>query len=67
MVPEDGHVAIVRDEQIENIQKVHEKYLRTAKLLARKTLEGRGWTADVLRCVRDLKEISFYSAGGIFV
>jgi len=59
MVPEDGHVEIVRNERIENPQQVHEKYTRAAKLLVRKTLEGRGWTTDVLRCVRDLRKSSF--------
>ena len=59
MVPEDGHVTLVKDERIEHREKVHETYQRTAKLLLQKSLRGRGWTTDVLRCVRDLRKSSF--------
>ncbi|MGD0690671.1 MAG: DpnI domain-containing protein [Candidatus Bathyarchaeia archaeon] len=59
LVPYDGRIRIIEDERIEDRQMVHDKYLSTAKLLLRKTVEGRGWTADVLRCVRALRRQAF--------
>lgn len=59
MIPQDGHVEMVTDERIKDPQSVHEQYSKTATLLMRKSWEGRGWTADVLRCVRDLRKSSF--------
>jgi type II restriction enzyme len=59
MVPEDGHVEIVKDERIASPQDVHEKYEKAAKLMVHRTLKGRGWTTDVLRCLRDMRKSSF--------
>ncbi len=58
-VPVDGHIEMVEEGRIVDPEKVNQKYHRAEKLLLRRTINGRGWTADVLRCVRDLRKSPF--------
>lgn len=55
-LPEDARVQIVRDEKVENPEKVQQKYRKFASLWNRRE---RGWTADVLKCVREIAKPTF--------
>src|SRR5712692_4233661 len=58
-VPSDGRVNLVQGGQILDPKRVNEKYTRTLQMMGKRTMEGRGWTSDVLRCVRDLHKSEF--------
>jgi len=58
MLPPDARIPIVHDETVEEPKTVQAKYRRFVSLLGMSWKE-RGWTADVLRCLRDIGKRSF--------
>jgi type II restriction enzyme len=58
-LPSDARIEMVRDEKIEEPRKVQAKYRRFVPLFLDKTSRERGWTADVLRCVREVGKTPF--------
>lgn len=52
-IPKDGIIPVVRDRRVRRPRDVRAEYRRLAPLLSRR-VESRGWTLEVLRCVRDL-------------
>lgn len=57
-IPEDGRIPVITSERIEPKEDVRETWRRFA-FLDGKTAEVRGWTADVLSCVRRLGKPAF--------
>ncbi|MBQ7211184.1 MAG: hypothetical protein IJS19_00715 [Muribaculaceae bacterium] len=57
-VPECGKIAIIRNGQLEDKDKVLELYKRTLSLNVAK-IESRGWLFDVLRCVEKIPSTAF--------
>lgn len=58
-LPPDARIEIVRNEKIEEPRRVQEKYRRFVPLFLDKTSKERGWTADVLRYVREIGKQAF--------
>jgi type II restriction enzyme len=58
-LPSDARISIVRNERIEEPNRVQERYRRFASLMLGKTSQDRGWTADVLRYVRAIRRPDF--------
>lgn len=58
-LPPDARIEMVRDQRIEEPKRVQEKYRRFVPLFLDKTSIERGWTADVLRCVREIGKQAF--------
>ncbi len=57
-IPKDGVIPMVRDRRIRRPADVRADYRRLAPLLDRK-VESRGWTLEVLRCMRELESPEF--------
>ena len=57
-IPEEGIIFVVKDERIIEKKKVNETWGKMS-FLNFKRPKARGWTADVLRCVEDLKKEEF--------
>jgi len=58
-LPPDARIEMVKDEKMEEPRRVQEKYRRFVPLFLDKTLKERGWTADILRCVRQIGKQAF--------
>jgi type II restriction enzyme len=57
-LPRDGIIPVVRERRVRGAQDVRADYRRLAPLLGRR-VESRGWTLEVLRCVRELDATEF--------
>ncbi len=57
-IPDEGNIFVVRNEKIIEREMVNETWKKMSFLNLKKT-NARGWTADVLRCVEDLKKEEF--------
>lgn len=57
-IPEEGNIFVVKNERVIEKEKVNETW-RKMSFLNLKRPNARGWTADVLRCVEDLKKEEF--------
>ncbi len=60
-LPEDARIFVVKNHKPLSPEKVRERWARFAWLERRKP-EARGWTADVLRCIRSLEKSRFLLA-----
>jgi len=58
-LPPDARIEIVREENVVEQEKVYESFRRFASLLFDRGSEERGWTSDILRCVKALDKKSF--------
>jgi len=57
-IPEEGNIFVVINEKVIEKEKVNDTW-RKMSFLSLKKPNARGWTADVLRCVEDLKKEEF--------
>lgn len=57
-IPRDGQIPVVRAGTVRNARDVRADY-RRLEPLTRRTVATRGWTLDVLRCVRELEAEEF--------
>jgi len=57
-IPEDGRIQIIKNEKIIDKESVNKSWNKMI-FLNKKNPDFRGWTSDVLKCVRDLKDKKF--------